>query len=211
MGHQKVTTVVSKEENVAAHQFAREGTGGLPVYRTIGESTELDQTGWSLISHQETCEAHQKQVCNYAESKPQQLPKIEENLTKKDKEETCNMKPGDSAKVSWDASQAQVVTTEKQDQRSNGAMNRTNLMDAPRTASHFMGHQKVLSVVSNEETGAAQQFASEGTESIWTGTGQHHQTWWQQEQRITSRTENGAVPERKIQGNLRQNKEKIRG
>jgi hypothetical protein len=74
-----------------------------------------------------------------------------------------------------------VVTAEKHDQRSDGTTNHTNLMDAPRTASHFMGHQKVTTVVSNEEKGAAQQFAKEvtvglpvyrtigeGTESIWT-------------------------------------------
>jgi hypothetical protein len=32
-------------------------------------------------------------------------------------------------------------------------------MEAPRTASHFMGHQKITTVVSNGENGAAQQFA----------------------------------------------------
>ena len=62
-----------------------------------------------------------------------------------DKEKFCNLKPGGSVEVSWDASQVQVVTTEKHDKWSDGTTDDSVLMYAQEegtaTASHFTGHQ----------------------------------------------------------------------
>jgi hypothetical protein len=77
---------------------------------------------------------------------------------RKYKEKFSNIKPGGSAEVSWDASQVQVISAEKQDPRVDDTTLMDTLETGAATASQFTGHQKVTHVVSHEGNGAAPHF-----------------------------------------------------